>query len=82
MIGTKKRLTIGRWGNSLAFRIPKHISDQLNLNEKDSVLCDVENGRLIIEPIRKEYTLDGLLAELVEPGEEVSWGKPAGEEVW
>ncbi len=75
---------IGKWGNSLAFRIPKHIAEQLGLNINDTVICSVENGKLVLEPVREppDYTLDELLAEVVETSEELSWGKPEGQEVW
>lgn len=75
---------IGRWGNSLAFRIPKHISDELNLQDKDLVICTIEKGKLLIEPsyAQKEYLLDDLLSETIEMSEEVSWGKPEGNETW
>ena len=75
---------IGQWGNSLAFRIPKHISEYLKLNVNDTVICSVENGKLVLQPLpsSSEYTLDELLAGEIEPSEEVFWGKPEGEEVW
>ena len=77
-------LQIGKWGNSLGIRLPKHISEALQLKAKDKVSCTVENGKLVLEPLRpvKKYTLKELLAKVEKPGEEVSWGKPEGEEVW
>lgn len=78
------KVNIGKWGNSLAFRIPKHISEYLGLKPNDTVICSIENGKLVLEPLQNstEYTLDELLAGVIEPSEEVSWGKPEGEEVW
>lgn len=75
---------IGRWGNSLAFRLPKHIVKELSLQVNDEVYCHLENGKLIIEPVRaiKEYTLNELLEGVIDKSEEVSWGKLEGEEVW
>lgn len=75
---------IGQWGNSLAFRIPKHVVEELTLKPNDAVECRVEAGRLVIEPVSQpsEVTLDELLAGVVETDEEVNWGRPAGEEVW
>lgn len=75
---------IGRWGNSLAFRIPKHIVEELDLKPNDGVECRVEAGELIVKPLQvlPELTLEELLSEVVEPEEEVDWGKPEGEEVW
>jgi antitoxin MazE len=78
---------IGQWGNSLAFRIPKYVAESLNLQPNDTVECLVEDGKMILRPIRAlplpEFTLEELLAEVTEPPEgEVDWGTPQGEEVW
>jgi antitoxin MazE len=75
---------IGQWGNSLAFRIPKLIAQELDLKPNDAVQCRIEDGNLVIKPIRevKEYTLDELLDEAIDQSDEVSWGKPEGKEVW
>ncbi len=76
---------IGRWGNSLAIRIPKHVVEALNLNADDVVECFVEDGKLVIQPIQAlpELTLEQLLAEPMEPSEpEVDWGQSMGEEIW
>lgn len=75
---------IGQWGNSLGFRIPKAIAQELNLKPNDAVECDVKDGKLVIQPIQevKQYTLDELIESEIEPSEEVSWGKPEGEETW
>jgi len=77
-------LQIGKWGNSLGIRLPKHISEILHLRPKDKVSCAIENGKLILNPVRsvKKYALNELLAKVEEPGEEVSWGKPEGDEIW
>jgi len=78
------KIHISKLGNSLALPIPDYIAEFLNLKDDDSVVCSVENGRLIIEPVNKssKYTLNELLIGETEFGEEVSWGKPEGEEVW
>ena len=78
------RSQIGQWGNSLAVRIPKYVVEQLNLKSQDQVECRVEQGKLVIEPVEEfpELTLEELLTEVVEPSEEVDWGKPEGQEVW
>ncbi len=74
---------LGRWGNSLALRIPRHVVEELSLQLNDEVECKVEDGKLVIEVIRKqEYTLDELLAQEIEDEPEISWGKPEGEETW
>jgi len=77
-------LQIGKWGNSLGIRLPKHILEVLDLGAKDRVSCLVEDGKLILKPVthQRRYSLEELLAQAQEPGEEVSWGKPEGEEIW
>jgi antitoxin MazE len=76
-------LQVGKWGNSLGIRLPRHIADLLNLSLKDRMSCSVEDGKLVLERIRQpKYTLEELLADVEELGEEVSWGKPQGKEAW
>jgi len=76
-------LQVGKWGNSLGIRLPRHIVDLLNLSPKQRISCSVEDGKLVLEPIRQpKYTLEELLADVHELGEEVSWGKPQGKEAW
>ena len=66
-------LQIGKWGNSLGLRLPKHISEALDLRPKDKVSCAIENGKLILKPVGRvrKYTLKELLAKAEEPGEEI-----------
>jgi antitoxin MazE len=77
-------LQIGKWGNSLGIRLSKHIAETLHLRPKDKLSCNIENGRLILKPLRsvKKYALKELLAEVEEPGKEISWGKAEGDEIW
>lgn len=78
------RSQIGKWGNSLGLRIPRHIVEELKLQPSDEVEFSVEQGKLIIvEVVRTpEYTLEELLAEEIDLEPEIDWGKPMGKEVW
>ena len=75
---------IGRWGNSLALRIPKYIADELALSINDEVDCRIEQGQLMVRPVQKcpKYTLSQLLSQDLEPEAEIDWGKPTGNEEW
>ena len=76
---------IGQWGNSLAVRLPKHISQSLGLKVNDRLSITEDGGRIILEPIQEleELSLDELLSQVIEPPEpEVDWGKPEGDEIW
>ena len=76
-------LQIGKWGNSLGIRLPKHVLEALDLSVKDKIICTVKNGKVILKPVSKsKYILEELLEKVDEPREEIFWGKPEGEEVW
>ncbi|HWP93315.1 MAG TPA: AbrB/MazE/SpoVT family DNA-binding domain-containing protein [Thermodesulfobacteriota bacterium] len=76
-------LQLSKWRNSLGIRIPKHIVDSLNLSPKDRMSCSIENGKLVLEPVRQpKYKLEELLAKVDEVDDEVFWGKLEGKEAW
>ena len=67
------KLQIGKWGNSLGIRLPKHILAFFHLSEKDNVQCSIEDGKIVLEPVAssKKYALKDLLDQVKEPGQEV-----------
>jgi antitoxin MazE len=78
---------ISRWGNSLGLRIPKHIAEGLGLSANDEVECRIEQGQLMVKPIKPiqklpKYTLAELLSQDLEPESEIDWGSPQGGEEW
>ena len=76
--------TIQKWGNSHAIRIPKAILEMAELNENDKVKIKVQNGNLVIVPIKKHKTLEERIAEYKGDYECCEWdtGKPTGKEVF
>ena len=75
---------IGRWGNSLAIRIPKYIAEELALTVNGEVDCQLKDGALVVQPVNKfgKYTLQQLIAEELEADPEIEWGQAMGEEEW
>lgn len=78
--------SVKRWGNSPAVRIPATLMQALNLNIDDEIKIDLSEGKLIIEPVKKEpvFTLEELV-EGISPDnlhELVDWGDPKGKETW
>ena len=76
---------IRKWGNSLAIRLPQSLLAQLNLQIDGEVEISLEEGRLILSPVKKPgYTLDELLAQITLENlhDEIDFGKPVGKEVW
>jgi len=76
---------IGKWGNSLAVRIPKAFADEMELVENASILMMLKDGSLIIVPDREpKRRLEELLAGVTEENIHGEWetGGPKGKEPW
>ncbi len=76
------RILVRKWGNSASVRIPTGIMEAARLELNDAVDVREEGGRIVIEPIRPEFTLAQLL-EGVTPENihtEVDFGGPEGKE--
>ncbi len=76
---------IQKWGNSLGVRIPKSVAQDARIGEGSSVALSVEEGRVIIAPLKsRKYTLKEL-ADKITPQNmhgESDWGPPVGKEAW
>lgn len=55
--------TIQKWGNSQAIRLPKAILEMAELNENDRVEIKVQDGNLLIVPLKKHKTLQERIAD-------------------
>ena len=79
------RVTLKKWGNSAAVRIPAPIMQAASLELDETVEVREEKGRIIIEPVQKKsYRLDGLLKG-INAGNlhgSVDFGLPEGKENW
>jgi len=78
------RSRVSRWGNSLAIRIPASFSREVSIEEGDAVELRVEDGRMVITPVRRTHTLDELVAGITDGNrhDETEWGPPVGGEAW
>ena len=60
------KTTVQKWGNSYAVRIPKSFIKELGLEYRTNVELTLEDGKLVIQPIKEEtITLDDLLAQVI-----------------
>jgi antitoxin MazE len=78
------KTTVQKWGNSLAIRIPKNITKDIQISKGSSMNMQVENGNLILSPSKKEYVLKELLKHVTQENmhSEISTGDPMGGEIW
>jgi antitoxin MazE len=77
-------LQVGKWGNSLALRIPGAYAKELELEEGAELHVTRVAGGLLLRPVRREYTLEELLEQITPENihGETDWGKAAGNEAW
>ena len=76
-------VTVSRWGNSLAIRVPRGIAEDAGIVEGAAVDIRVEDGKIVAEPLSRP-TLDALLAAITpENLHSAQLDDPAiGGEVW
>lgn len=77
-------VVVKKWGNSPSVRLPVAIMQAASLNVDDTVDIAVENGRIVIVPVKaKAYSLDTLLAGITSENihERTDFGKPVGKEL-
>lgn len=75
-------VSLTRWGDSLAIRIPKAVSDALDLHPGD--ILDIESGRgqIVLRP-RAGLSLDDLIAAITpENVHAAEFERFIGAEVW
>ncbi len=78
-------MKIAKWGNSLVLRIPRSVAAEAQVKEGAIVDLSVENGRLLVRPLRiRKYSLNGLLRKVSRRNLQgkVSAVKTVGREAW
>lgn len=48
---------IGKWGNSLAVRLPKYVTKELKLEVADEIDCRIESGKIVVELLKNDDDL-------------------------
>ncbi len=57
---------ISKWGNSLAVRLPKSLTDELDIGNGSNVDLTIEKGRIVIALTKPKYRLQDLLDGITE----------------
>lgn len=74
----------GKWGNSLAIRIPGHMARELGIEQGSVTELTIEQGRLVIAPATRGPGLKALLRSMRQAGavpeEEIDTGEARGVE--
>ena len=83
--GKIMRIQIQKWGNSLAFRLPKVFAREVNVRQGSAVELSFAGGKLILTPVSKSsYILKNLLAHVNKRNihREENFGHSIGQETW
>lgn len=84
--GVKITAKISKWGNSQGLRVPKDVMENLNLHVGDSINIIIEDGKAILEPIKKEipkYDLNELISSIPkEYKTKKEFNEKIGKEEW
>ena len=76
---------IKQWGNSQGIRLSKETLSLAGFDENDFLEVEVKEGELILKKRNRRLTLEERAAKfggVIETSKEVSWGDPAGREIW
>ena len=76
---------IQKWGNSLGLRIPKSFAAETSVEAGTIVDISVIDGALVVRPVsRPEYRLSELVGGVTRENlhDEISSGRPTGQESW
>jgi antitoxin MazE len=79
------RISVQKWGNSLAVRIPKAIAQESGIDSGTSVDLQLVKGNIVLKPQPKpRYSLDDLLAGVNDSNrhDEIQTGPALGREAW
>lgn len=77
-------VTIQKWGNSLAIRIPGSYAKDINLKQGSCVDLRKKSNKIEIVPREMKYNLRDLLSKITDENihEEEFAGDGVGKEIW
>ncbi len=72
-----------KWGNSLAVRLPKSVSEECGITDGSAVEIVRKHNFIVIKPVKRKLSLDQLLGQITELNQhtEISTGAPMGKEI-
>lgn len=75
---------VGKWGNSLAIRIPRHVARMSDLKDGTIVTIQIGKEGIVLKRASPRYSLEELVGKISSDNrhEEKTWGGPTGSETW
>jgi antitoxin MazE len=82
--GVKHMVTVQKWGNSLAVRIPSQFAKNLGVKNGSQIELELLDDEMVIRPVKTKPMLDDLLAQTkgkTNPHLDYEFGVPEGKEL-
>jgi antitoxin MazE len=76
-------VSLKKWGNSLALRIPKNMAESLQVDNNSLMELNINNGVLTLRP-KKNNLLERLVSKINSENlhKEINTGRSVGNEEW
>lgn len=82
-------LTLKKWGNSSAIRLPKSLLEEVGIHDDASFEVEVKDGSIVLKEKKEVESLEELFSDFDTESYfrnkdilEYDWGKPQGKEIF
>ncbi|MCD2136758.1 AbrB/MazE/SpoVT family DNA-binding domain-containing protein [Salinicoccus halitifaciens] len=78
------KVSVNRWGNSKGIRLPKAVTEALEIEENDSLNIEIKDGAVILSKPKKEITIEEMFKDYKGGSfqAEIQEFEPEGNEKW
>ena len=67
------QVLLSKWGNSLGLRLPKALTAEIGVSEGQKVDVRAENGCIVVEPVRKPFTMEQMMENVTPEAMREAW---------
>lgn len=57
------KVSVNRWGNSKGIRLPKAVTEALEIEENDSLNIEIKDGAVILSKPKNEITIEEMFKD-------------------
>ena len=78
------KVSVNRWGNSKGIRLPKAVTEALDIEENDSLNIEIKDGAVVLSKQKKEITIEEMFKDYKGGSfqAEIQEFEPEGNEKW
>ena len=78
------KVSVNKWGNSKGIRLPKAVTEALDIEENDSLNIEIKDGAVVLSKQKKEITIEEMFKDYKGGSfqAEIQEFEPKGNEKW